>query len=151
MSSIMNSDKLPNVFSNIDIDCPIYRGSSSESVVDAPSLFTVIFSFVPGAKTRVSLFLSELFVAPVIVTENVSFSPTGTLTARTVLGMNREMQTQIFEIDRIENAITSMHDFIVGQQSRIEQLEIDVDRFKNAKQFRKGNLMSKIKERLFSE
>jgi hypothetical protein len=73
------------------------------------------------------------------------------LTARTVLGMNKEMQTQIFEIDRIENAITSMHDFIVGQQVRIEQLEIDVDRFKNAKQFRKGNLMSKIRERLFSE
>ena len=73
------------------------------------------------------------------------------LTARTVLGMNKEMQTQIFEIDRIENAITSMHDFIVEQQSRIEQLETDVERIRNSRQFRKGSLMSRIKEKIFLE
>ena len=73
------------------------------------------------------------------------------LTARTVLGMNREMQTQIFEIDRIENSITSMHDFIVEQQVRIEQLETDVERISNSKQYRNGTLMSKIKARLFTE
>ena len=73
------------------------------------------------------------------------------LTARTVLGMNKEMQTQIFEIDRIENAITSMHDFIVEQQVRIEQLETDVERIRNTRQFRNGTLISKIKSRLFSE
>ena len=73
------------------------------------------------------------------------------LTARTVLGMNREMQTQIFEIDRIENAITSMHDFIIEQQGRINQLEIDVEQIRNNRQFRNGTLISKIKARLFTE
>jgi uncharacterized coiled-coil DUF342 family protein len=50
-----------------------------------------------------------------------------TITARTVLGMNYELKTQIFEIDRLEKAITSMHEFIVTQQSKIESLETQVN------------------------
>ena len=45
------------------------------------------------------------------------------VTARTVLGMNTELKTQIYEIDRIEKTLVSMHEFMVMQQDKIESLE----------------------------
>lgn len=64
-----------------------------------------------------------------------------TITARTVLGMNYELKTQIYEIDRLEKAITSMHEFIVTQQSIIESLETQVNGLQKAN----GKYNSKIK------
>lgn len=55
------------------------------------------------------------------------------ITARTVLGMNYELQTQIKEIVRVENAITSMHEFMMQQQHKIDKLEKEVTKLKKTK------------------
>ena len=74
------------------------------------------------------------------------------LMGRTVLGMNRELQTQIFEIDRLENALSCMHEFLVQQQCKIEQLETEVNEIKTAGLIKEtGRLLSRIKERIFSK
>lgn len=49
------------------------------------------------------------------------------LTVKTVLGMNNEVKTQIYEIDRLENAISSMHEILVQQHDRIQKLEDQVE------------------------
>jgi uncharacterized coiled-coil protein SlyX len=55
------------------------------------------------------------------------------ITAKTVLGINTELKNQIFEIDRIEETITSMHEFMVFQQEKIERLEFEVSKIKRMK------------------
>jgi hypothetical protein len=55
------------------------------------------------------------------------------ITARTVLGMNYELQTQIKEIVRVENAISSMHEFMMQQQHKIDKLEKEVTKLKKTK------------------
>ncbi|WP_455392768.1 hypothetical protein [[Eubacterium] cellulosolvens] len=54
------------------------------------------------------------------------------VTARSVLGLNTELQTQLTEIDRLESAIISMHEFITLQQQKIEALELQVANLKNS-------------------
>ena len=49
------------------------------------------------------------------------------ITARTVLGMNYELKTQINEISRLEKAVISMHEYMVLQQDKIENLESQVE------------------------
>jgi hypothetical protein len=48
------------------------------------------------------------------------------ITARSVLGITSEMKIQLFEIERLEKTILSMHDYMVRQSSRIEYLENQV-------------------------
>ena len=55
------------------------------------------------------------------------------ITARTVLGINNELKNQIFEIDRIEETITSMHEFMVFQHQKIELLEFEMSKIKRIK------------------
>ncbi len=77
-----------------------------------------------------------------------------TITARTVLSMNYELKTQIHEIDRLESAIVSMHEFIIKQQDKIYQLEEEVHTLKN---FAKNNFETQTEpqtgfwSRLFSK
>ena len=49
------------------------------------------------------------------------------ITARNVLGMNYELKTQINEISRLEKAIVNMHEYMVLQQDKIENLESQVE------------------------
>jgi uncharacterized coiled-coil protein SlyX len=55
------------------------------------------------------------------------------ITGKTVLGINNELKTQINEIDRIEKAIMSMHEFITSQQVHIENLENQVQHLYKSK------------------
>ena len=45
------------------------------------------------------------------------------LTARSLLGISSEMKAQLFEIERLERTIVSMHDYMVDQYDRISVLE----------------------------
>ncbi len=52
------------------------------------------------------------------------------ITAQTVLGINTELKTQIIEIDRIEKTILNMHEYIIQQHDKIENLEHQMQNLK---------------------
>ncbi len=49
------------------------------------------------------------------------------LTARSLLKMTNEMKIQLFEIERLEKTIISMHKYMVRQSERIENLESNLE------------------------
>ncbi len=49
------------------------------------------------------------------------------ITARSVLSLTREIKSQLFEIERLEKSILSMHNYMVDQSLRIEGLETEVE------------------------
>ena len=52
------------------------------------------------------------------------------ITARTVLGINDELKNQIDEIDRVEKVIITIHEFLVHQHLKIEDLEAQLNELK---------------------
>ena len=53
--------------------------------------------------------------------------------ARSLLSLTTEMKTQITEIERLENNVICMHDFISTQNDRIFELEKQVEEIHNTK------------------
>jgi hypothetical protein len=74
------------------------------------------------------------------------------LTARSLLKLTTEMKIQLFEIERLEKTIISMHEYMVRQSQRIEELEGDVDDVR-AKQKPKSlfNFNESVWAKLFKE
>jgi hypothetical protein len=58
------------------------------------------------------------------------------LTARSLLGITNEMKIQLFEIERLEKTIISMHEYMVRQSDRITKLEEDMDNKQNKRKFK---------------
>lgn len=49
------------------------------------------------------------------------------LTARSLLKITNEMKIQLFEIERLEKTIISMHEYMVRQNNRLEKLEENLE------------------------
>ena len=53
------------------------------------------------------------------------------LTARSVIGITNEIKIQLFEIERLEKTILSMHRYMVNQSDRILKLEEELEEINN--------------------
>jgi hypothetical protein len=49
------------------------------------------------------------------------------ITARSVLSLTNEMKIQLYEIERLEKTILNMHEYMVSQNFRIDDLEKQIE------------------------
>jgi hypothetical protein len=53
------------------------------------------------------------------------------ITARSVLSITSEMKFQLFEIERLEKTIIGMHDYMLRQNLKIEELQNQLTEFRS--------------------
>ena len=71
------------------------------------------------------------------------------ITARSVLSLTNEMKIQLYEIERLEKTILGMHEYMVKQNFRIDDLEKQIEEIESKED--KEGFIKGLWSRLFSK